>query len=51
MGHVGVGWGGSCMGGAGWIMYVGWGGVGHVGVGWGGSQWSKWVKIIDVTPT
>ena len=35
MGHVGVGWGGSCRG----------------GVGWGGSQWSKWVKIIDVTPT
>ena len=28
MGHVGVGWGGSCRGG------MGWGGVGHVGVGW-----------------
>ena len=26
MGHVGVGWGGPCMG-----------GVGHSGVGWGGS--------------
>ena len=37
VGHVGVGWG--------------WAGVGHVGVGWGGSQSSKWVKIIDVTPT
>ena len=41
MGHVGVGWGGSCRGG--WVM---WGGVGHAGVGsgvgwvmqgWGGS--------------
>ena len=30
MGHVGVGWGGSCRDG------VRWGGVGHVGVGWGG---------------
>ena len=35
LGHVGVGWGGSCRG----------------GVRWGGSQSSKWVKIIDVTPT
>ena len=29
VGHVGVGWGGSCRDG------VRWGGVGHVGVGWG----------------
>ena len=28
MGHVGVGWGGSCR------DAVRWGGVGHVGVGW-----------------
>ena len=39
MGHVGVGWGGSCRGGVGWVM-VGWGGgscrggVGHAGVKW-----------------
>ena len=33
MGHVGVGWGGSCMG---WVGHSGWGGVGHAGVGWGG---------------
>ena len=31
VGHVGVGWGGSCRGGVG---HAG-GGVGHVGVGWG----------------
>ena len=31
VGHVGVGWGGSCRGG------VGVGGVGHLGVGWEGS--------------
>ena len=44
MGHVGVGWGGSCRGGVGWVMH-GWGGsfmggvdgscrggVGHSGV-------------------
>ena len=36
MGHVGVGRGGSCMGG---VVIQGWGGscrggVGHVGVGW-----------------
>ena len=36
MGHVGVGWGGSCRGGLGWVMQ-GWGGVGHAGVGLGGS--------------
>ena len=35
----GVGWGGSCRGGAGCNMQggvgpVGWGGVGHGGVGW-----------------
>ena len=34
MGHVGVGWGGSCRGGVGGSCR---GGVGHVGVGWGGS--------------
>ena len=43
MGHVGVGWGGSCRGGVGWSVScrggVGWGGscrggVGHVGMGW-----------------
>ena len=33
MGHSGVGWGGSCRGGVGWVIQ-GWGGVGHVGVGW-----------------
>ena len=27
-----VGWGGSYMGGVGWVVY-GWGGVGHTGVG------------------
>ena len=32
MGHVRVGWGGSCRDGVG---HVGWGGVGYVG--WGGS--------------
>ena len=31
VGHVGVGWGGSCRSGMGWVMY---GGVGHAGVGW-----------------
>ena len=31
VGHVGVGWGGSCRGGVGHVG-VGW--VGHVGVGW-----------------
>ena len=48
MGHVGVGWGGSCRGGVGWgVMQGGWGvscrggGVCHAGVGcvmqgWGG---------------
>ena len=29
VGHVGVGWGGSCRGGMGWIMQ-GWSGVGWV---------------------
>ena len=29
MGHVGVGWGGPCMGGLGWVIQ-GWGGVGWV---------------------
>ena len=33
MGHEGVGWSGSCRGGAG-VGHVGWVGVGHVGVGW-----------------
>ena len=33
MGHVGMGWGGLCRGGVGWVMQ-GWGGVGHAGVGW-----------------
>ena len=40
---LGVGWGGSCRGGVGWVMH-GWGrsfrgggGVDHVGVGQGGS--------------
>ena len=37
MGHVGVGWGGSCRGGRGRVVKYGWGGVGHVGVGWVGS--------------
>ena len=40
MGHVGVGWAGSCRGGVGGHAGVGWGsckgGVGHAGVGWGG---------------
>ena len=35
VGHVGVGWGGSCRGG--WVGHVGVAGVGHVEVGWGGS--------------
>ena len=34
VGHVEVGWGGSCRGGG--VCHAG-GGVGHVGVGWGGS--------------
>ena len=44
MGHVEVGWSGSCRGGVGhagvgWVMQGWWGGsfrggVGHVGVGW-----------------
>ena len=40
MGHVGVGWGGSCRGGVGvghvgvgWVMQ-GWGGTCRCGVGW-----------------
>ena len=36
VGHVAVGWGGSCRGGVGCVMQ-GCGGVGHVGVWWGGS--------------
>ena len=28
----GVGWGGSCRGGVGWVI-LGWGGVDHTGVG------------------
>ena len=36
MGHVGVGWGGSCRGGVGWVMqgWVGW--VEWVMKGWVG---------------
>ena len=36
MGHVGVGWGGSCKGGVGHVGVGGScrGGVDHVGVGW-----------------
>ena len=34
MGHVGMGWDGSCRGGVGGSHK---GGVGHVGVGWDGS--------------
>ena len=43
MGHVGVGWGGSCRGGWDVSCRGGWGGVGHVEMvgcvmqGWGGS--------------
>ena len=33
VGHVGVGWGGSCRGGVGWGVSCR-GGVGHVGMGW-----------------
>ena len=35
MHHEGVGWGGSCRGGVGWVHHEGVG-VHHVGVGWGG---------------
>ena len=48
VGHAGVGWGGSCRDGEGWVVgHAGWdgscrggvghtgvGGVGHIGVGW-----------------
>ena len=52
MGHIGVGWGGSCRGGVGWgvmqggvgCVMQGCGGVGHVGVGWGGSSRGGWVS-------
>ena len=33
VGHVGVGWSGSCRGGMGWVMH-GWGGSFRGGVGW-----------------
>ena len=39
VGHVGMGWSGSCRDGVGWVMQGSWGGscrdgVGHAGVGW-----------------
>ena len=39
MGHVGVGWGGSCRGGVGHVRVglIMEGGVGHVRMGWGGT--------------
>ena len=46
VGHVGVGWGGSCGGGVGWVMQ-GWGGSYRGGVGWVMQGWVGLVQDIS----